>query len=165
MSVSRKIHEQFRDVPEAEARMVAAYNAGPSRAVEWSRVDPARKYPIGSRIYYRIDIPLTKAYVISIMQRYRQIKNGNSSAALEVTSPPIITIYSACWVLPVSEPPIEDGAVAVDGGRIVGVGHTLTSSNSFPRRHAEDFGQAFILPGLVNTHTQLDLRNERLPRK
>src|SRR5215813_14122173 len=32
-----KIYEQFQDTPEAETRMVAAYNAGPSRAVEWSR--------------------------------------------------------------------------------------------------------------------------------
>src|ERR1043166_7339186 len=33
-----KISEQFSDVPDAETRMVAGYNAGPSRAVEWSRV-------------------------------------------------------------------------------------------------------------------------------
>src|SRR5215510_2275330 len=32
-----KMYEQFRDKPEAEARMVAAYNAGLSRAAEWSR--------------------------------------------------------------------------------------------------------------------------------
>src|SRR5689334_2849405 len=32
-----KISEQFQDAPEAELRMIAAYNAGPSRAVEWSR--------------------------------------------------------------------------------------------------------------------------------
>src|ERR1700750_3354369 len=32
-----KIYEQFRDLPDAEARMVAAYNAGPSRAAEWDR--------------------------------------------------------------------------------------------------------------------------------
>ena len=35
-----KIHEQFQDAPESEVRMIAAYNAGPSRAVEWSRTDP-----------------------------------------------------------------------------------------------------------------------------
>ena len=32
-----KIYEQFRDAPEAEVRMIAAYNAGPSRAIEWPR--------------------------------------------------------------------------------------------------------------------------------
>ncbi|MGH9881019.1 MAG: transglycosylase SLT domain-containing protein, partial [Pyrinomonadaceae bacterium] len=30
-----KVHEQYRDVPDSEARMIAAYNAGPSRAAEW----------------------------------------------------------------------------------------------------------------------------------
>src|SRR5688500_14499428 len=34
-----KMYEQFQDEPEAETRMVAAYNAGASRAVEWSRPD------------------------------------------------------------------------------------------------------------------------------
>src|SRR5215218_2582435 len=33
-----KIYEQFQDAPDVETRMVAGYNAGPSRAVEWSRV-------------------------------------------------------------------------------------------------------------------------------
>src|ERR1041384_2270534 len=33
-----KISEQFPDVPDAETRMVAGYNAGPSRAIEWNRV-------------------------------------------------------------------------------------------------------------------------------
>ena len=32
-----KIYEQYQDMPEPEARMVAAYNAGPTRAAEWNR--------------------------------------------------------------------------------------------------------------------------------
>ena len=83
-----KIHAQFRDVPEAEMRMVAAYNAGPSRAVEWSRSDPAGNTQTGAEFINRIDIPSTRAYVISIMQRYRQLKSAkSSSAALQETSP------------------------------------------------------------------------------
>jgi len=31
-------------------------------------------------------------------------------------------ILTARWVFPVATPPIEDGAVAIDAGRIVGVG-------------------------------------------
>jgi soluble lytic murein transglycosylase len=83
-----KIYEQFRDAPEAEVRMIAAYNAGPSRAVEWSRVDPAGSTQSGADFINRIDIPSTKAYVISIMQRYRQLKSARtSSAALQGPSP------------------------------------------------------------------------------
>ena len=83
-----KIHEQFRNQPDAETRMVAAYNAGPSRAVEWSRPDTEGGTQSGAEFIDRIDIPSTKAYVISIMQRYRQIKGSKtSSAALQETSP------------------------------------------------------------------------------
>src|SRR6185503_3469277 len=83
-----KIYSQFQDKPEAETRMVAAYNAGPSRAVEWSRSDPPGTTQTGAEFINRIDIPSTRAYVLSIMQRYRQLKSAkNSSAALQETSP------------------------------------------------------------------------------
>ncbi|HJP90634.1 MAG TPA: lytic transglycosylase domain-containing protein [Pyrinomonadaceae bacterium] len=83
-----KIYEQFRDSPEIEVRMIAAYNAGPSRAAEWSRVDPAGSTQSGADFINRIDIPSTKAYVISIMQRYRQVKNSRtSSTVLQEASP------------------------------------------------------------------------------
>lgn len=73
-----KIYAQFRDVPEVETRMVAAYNAGPSRAVEWSRSDPPGNTQTGAEFINRIDIPSTRAYVISIMQRYRQLKSAKT---------------------------------------------------------------------------------------
>ncbi len=83
-----KIYAQFQDTPEVETRMVAAYNAGPSRAVEWSRSDPPGNTQSGAEFISRIDIPSTRAYVISIMERYRQLKSAkNSSAALQQTSP------------------------------------------------------------------------------
>src|SRR5215211_724113 len=66
-------------------------------------------------------------------------------------------IYSARWVLPVSAPPIENGAVAVAGDRIAGVGPYAEIIERFPEFHVEDFGEALILPGLVNTHTHLEL--------
>lgn len=83
-----KIYEQFRDAPDSEVRMIAAYNAGPSRAIEWSRVDPAGTSQSGAEFINRIDIPSTRAYVISIMQRYRQVKSSRtSSAVLQQASP------------------------------------------------------------------------------
>ncbi len=42
------------------------------------------------------------------------------------------TIYSARWVLPVSASPIENGAVAVEGQRIVGVGSRAEIVERFP---------------------------------
>ena len=76
-----KIYEQFQDAPEAETRMVAAYNAGPSRAVEWSRSNPPGNTQTGAEFISRIDIPSTRAYVTSIMQRYRALKSAKSSSA------------------------------------------------------------------------------------
>ena len=76
-----KIYEQFQDAPEAEVRMVAAYNAGPSRAVEWSRSQQPGNVQSGAEFINRIDIPSTRAYVISIMQRYRELKSARSSSA------------------------------------------------------------------------------------
>lgn len=64
---------------------------------------------------------------------------------------------SARWVLPIGEPPVERGALLVGpDGRIVAVGNEL----DVPRPAdalAEDFGEALLLPGLVNTHTHLEL--------
>jgi soluble lytic murein transglycosylase len=83
-----KIYEQFQDEPEVETRMIAAYNAGPSRAIEWSRTDPPGNVQSGAEFINRIDIPSTRAYVTSIMQRYRQVKSARtSSAALQETAP------------------------------------------------------------------------------
>jgi soluble lytic murein transglycosylase len=64
-----KIHEQFRDSPDAEARMVAAYNAGPSRAVEWNKPGEDGRALTAAEFIKRIDIPSTRAYVTSILQR------------------------------------------------------------------------------------------------
>lgn len=67
------------------------------------------------------------------------------------------TIYSARWVVPVSAAPIEDGAVAVEGQRIAGVGPRAEIVERFPEFKVESFGDAIILPGLVNLHTHLEL--------
>src|SRR5215470_1151916 len=67
------------------------------------------------------------------------------------------TIYSARWVVPVSAAPIENGAVAVEGQRIAGVGPSSEIVAQFPEFKVESFGDAIILPGLVNLHTHLEL--------
>lgn len=61
--------------------------------------------------------------------------------------------YTARWVLPISAPPIEDGGVTVDGGRIVWVGPLVNR----PASDHVDVGNALLMPGLVNTHSHLEL--------
>ena len=67
------------------------------------------------------------------------------------------TIYSARWVLPMSAAAIENGAVAVEGQRIAGVGPVDEILAKFPAAKTESLGEAVILPGLINTHTHLEL--------
>src|SRR5712672_132500 len=66
-------------------------------------------------------------------------------------------IYSARWVLPIISLNIEYGAIAVEASRIIGIGPRTQIVSKFPEAPIEDFGEAAILPGLVNAHTHLEL--------
>ena len=66
-------------------------------------------------------------------------------------------IYSARWVLPVISQVIEDGAIAIDDSNIAAVGTRQDLLFTFPESKVEDFGQAVILPGLINAHSHLEL--------
>jgi soluble lytic murein transglycosylase len=76
-----KFYERYRDLPEAEPRMIAAYNAGFSRAEQWNNSNKLST----SDFINRIDIPSTRAYVISIMERYRKLKAAKGAS--ETTRP------------------------------------------------------------------------------
>lgn len=61
-----------------------------------------------------------------------------------------MTVVSADWVLPVDAPPIENGAVEFEHGRIVAVGTTdeLGRGTNYP--------DSVLLPGFVNAHAHLE---------
>jgi len=61
--------------------------------------------------------------------------------------------YNARWVLPVTQPPIENGTVVETDGVITYVG----SRADAPPGKDYDLGEAILLPGLINTHTHLEL--------
>jgi 5-methylthioadenosine/S-adenosylhomocysteine deaminase len=61
--------------------------------------------------------------------------------------------YHARWVLPVTQPPIENGTVVESDGVITYVGLRAGA----PSGEDYDLGDAILLPGLVNTHTHLEL--------
>ncbi|MEZ6144370.1 MAG: amidohydrolase family protein [Planctomycetaceae bacterium] len=62
----------------------------------------------------------------------------------------------ARWLFPVDGPPIEDGLITIESGRIV-------SLNSGPDASAIDLGNVAIIPGLVNTHTHLEFSDLTRP--
>lgn len=66
-------------------------------------------------------------------------------------------IYSARWVLPITSEPVSDGAVAVEGTRIAGVGPRAEVVGRFPSALVVELGETVILPGFVNCHTHLEL--------
>ncbi|MFL5503160.1 MAG: amidohydrolase family protein [Gemmatimonadaceae bacterium] len=61
--------------------------------------------------------------------------------------------YHARWVLPITQPPIENGTVVEREGLITYVG----SRAEAPAGEDQDLGDAILLPGLINTHTHLEL--------
>src|SRR5256714_14346181 len=66
-------------------------------------------------------------------------------------------IYTARWVLPIVAPAINDGAIVINNSKIAAVGDRAAILRAFPDARAEDFGNAAILPGLINTHSHLEL--------
>src|SRR3954463_12984460 len=62
----------------------------------------------------------------------------------------------AAWILPINEPPIRNGWLAVDRGRVVALG---SSGKRVLADGAEvvHLGEVAVLPGLVNAHTHLEL--------
>ncbi len=67
-----------------------------------------------------------------------------------------MTLYLARYLLPISAPPIEDGALVVYNGRIAAVGRRPELLPGFAGE-VVDFGDAVLLPALVNAHTHLEL--------
>ncbi len=67
-----KLRQKYRDQPAEEAMMLAAYNAGPSRVEEWSKTPDNLSSMTEQEFVEHINIPSTKSYVISILDRYRK---------------------------------------------------------------------------------------------
>lgn len=66
-------------------------------------------------------------------------------------------ILTADHLLPISSDPILNGAIAIEGARIVSVGPFADLLRQFPNAEVEQFGKAAILPGFVNCHSHLEL--------
>jgi cytosine/adenosine deaminase-related metal-dependent hydrolase len=76
-------------------------------------------------------------------------------------------ILRARAILPVSRPPIENGAVVISGNTIRAVG-SWPDLRARPDEEILDLGEVVLLPGLVNAHCHLDytdMAGEFLPPK
>ena len=59
-------------------------------------------------------------------------------------------VLSADWVLPIEGPPIRDGAVAIEDGRIAAIGPREELGSS------SHYADAVLLPGFVNAHSHIE---------
>jgi len=67
-------------------------------------------------------------------------------------------IFRARTLLPVSQPPIENGAVVISGNRISAVG-AWSDLQPHASGNVLDLGEVILLPGLINAHCHLDYTN------
>jgi cytosine/adenosine deaminase-related metal-dependent hydrolase len=70
-----------------------------------------------------------------------------------------LTAYAlqAQWLLPIATPPIENGIISIDDGRITAVGENITDSPP------EQLGEVALLPALINAHTHLEFSDLTAP--
>ena len=69
-------------------------------------------------------------------------------------------IFRARIVVTMDGPPIENGAVAVEGNRIIDVG-TFAEVKARNANDVVDLGEQVLLPGLINAHCHLDYTSLR----
>ena len=71
------------------------------------------------------------------------------------STPKTQLLLRARLVMPISQPPIVNGGVAVRGEQIIAVGNWREISSGFDGQ-VHDLGDVLLLPGLVNAHCHLD---------
>ena len=65
-------------------------------------------------------------------------------------------ILRAHTVVSMAGPPLENGAVVIESGRVVAVGSWLEIARDYPDRPVTELGDQVLLPGLINAHCHLD---------
>ena len=76
---------------------------------------------------------------------------------------PETRLFAAGTVMPVAAPPIRDGAVLVQNGRISAVGPFTDLRRDKPEAEVRSFTGSTIIPGAVNAHAHLDFRRKDAP--
>jgi cytosine/adenosine deaminase-related metal-dependent hydrolase len=72
-------------------------------------------------------------------------------------------IFAAGTLMPVSSPPVQDGAVLVRGGRIEAVGALADVGRENPDAEVRFFPNYTMIPGAVNAHAHLGFRRKGAP--
>ncbi len=111
------------------------FSPGPSRSVHTS-VNAARRSACATSVWSR---------VLSVFLLFGAVAFGE----------PADSIYTARYVVTMNgkRDLIDDGAVAIRGERIVGVGKRADIEKQFQAKQHINRPDAILMPGLINTHT------------
>src|SRR5207247_6548252 len=133
----------------------------PTPGLGAARFAPHARGGLVERLPRHAVLPAGRAALGVVLSRYRAHPGVPRACAVRdrrfAVAARCMLRVRARFVHPVTAPPIEDGAVLVDDrGTIAAVGpHPRVPT---PRGARElDFPQASLVPGLVNTHTHLEL--------
>jgi cytosine/adenosine deaminase-related metal-dependent hydrolase len=66
-------------------------------------------------------------------------------------------LLTANTILPISSPPIKEGALLIADGKIKEIGPRTNLTKRFPSILKIELGSGILLPGFVNAHTHLEL--------
>ncbi|HEY0458726.1 MAG TPA: transglycosylase SLT domain-containing protein [Pyrinomonadaceae bacterium] len=69
-----KVREKYRGFAAQDAMTLAAYNAGASRVEDWTKISADPQQMSEQSFIEKINIPSTKSYVTSILERYKNEK-------------------------------------------------------------------------------------------
>ena len=64
-------------------------------------------------------------------------------------------LLTAKYVIPITSPYIEDGAVLVRDDKILDLGPASQLKDKYPMEEVRDFGLSALMPGFVDLHTHL----------
>lgn len=70
-------------------------------------------------------------------------------------------LLRARWLLPLTAPPLRDGALLVRDGAVETLGPATELAAAHPDEPVRDLGDAALLPGLVNAHSHLEITHLR----
>lgn len=65
-------------------------------------------------------------------------------------------LFIGATVVPISAPAFEDGALLIEGSKILDIGTSQELLSKYPTLHAKDYAHTIILPGLINPHVELE---------
>ncbi len=66
-------------------------------------------------------------------------------------------IIRARKLLPITSPPIDYGAIVIQGSKIIALGKEKVILKKYPAEKVVDLEDRLVMPGLINAHTHLEL--------